>query len=1080
MFDIIKVILFFTKFVILGRLMFMEKIIRRYFERVNEAYKLGNTETAYNAPIMEMLTEFDCVARDLSGGRSGTIGENIDIKLWHAGEETSEFQPFAGVEVKKVGGIDNRAKQNILVETKAYGNVILTDNSRWEFWHLDENNKPRMYTGIRLIDYDKGILNLKEENIQLFISLVRDFMLQSPSKIQSSGKLAEYMAIHAQTIRDVIMGILKENDQGTPLINEHQQKLPMFGELYGLYRKIQAELSPELKSNDFADMYAQTIVYGLFIARYNDPTPEKFSRNEALGLLQKESALLKQFFIHITTAQNQHPTLIAVIDKLCELYKLCDLVSLLDKEESRDTIVHFYEDFLNAYDPALRRSLGVFYTPQPIVRYMVSMVDKFLYNEFGIQGGLSNNDTFEIEVPSEEYASSKRKNAVIKDTKKVTVPKVAILDPATGTGTFPAEIIRFVKEKYFPGGKSAFYEEWIEKEDGLISRLIAFEIMMTSYVVAHLKIRRTIDETLGHVSKKQLPSNIFLTNTLAPAHTDKERIEEINLFMDFSGAISDEAYHADTWKNRRPIKVVIGNPPYNGASSNPYDVSAYKTETDGITNFGERKHKLNDDYIKFFRFAEQIIQTNETGILAFISNNGYLDSPTSRGMRASLLRTFDKIYIVNLHGSSRKLEVAPDGSKDENVFNIMQGTAIFIGIKTTGSKSWSNLQYADLYGRKSYKFKQLEDENIEFEEIQIDKKMAYFLPFGNAEQDNYENGVSLSELFPTHVSGLQTNNDKAAIANSRKEIIDRIELVKNSIDNSEIDSLWKKYSTGQTAEKIKNDVLTSDGIVAPLTYRPFDERWTFYSGNSTGWIFRPREKSTMGNLLKSTPTPIGKNIGLIFGKTSRYFVSPFISNTITEVRIFSAQTDYSYIAPLYLYNEISDDWTPNINNKALSILTKNLSEEPSVIDIFDYSYGILYDLSYIKKYDEFLKRGYPRVPIPVDQLTFTKYVKAGSELRKLHLLQTEVSAELTIEQDDKQNMVIENIKFKAGVLNINKNTKLQGINEETWLYKIGGYQVLDKWFKSHKGEVFDYEKYNHISRVVAVIDETIKIQARLK
>lgn len=1057
----------------------MEKIIRKYFEQVKEAFALGNTETAYNAPIMNLLANFECQPIDTSGARARNIGENIDLKLWRIGEIASETEPFAGVEVKKIGGDDDRAKAQRLTETKQFGNIIWTDNHRWEFWHLDEHKEPKMYTGIKLIDVDVKTrsLTLAEENISLFISLVQDFMLQSPTQIKSSGKLAEYMAIHARTIRDVISGILGSNKQGLPLINDERQRTrPMFGELYGLYNKIKTELSSELKTADFADMYAQTIVYGLFIARYNDSTPENFSRNEALGLLQQESALLKQFFIHITTSQNQHPTLIAVIDKLCELYKLCDLVELLDKEESKDTIVHFYEDFLSAYDPALRKSLGVFYTPQPVVRYMVSMVDQLLINEFGITGGFSNNDTFTIEVPSEEYASSKRKNATLKNTKEITVPKVAILDPATGTGTFHAEIIKFVKEKYFSGARSAFYESYIENPEGLMSRLIGFEIMMTSYVVAHLKIRRTIDETLGHTSKKQLPSNIYLTNTLAPAHTDRERAEEINLFMDFSGAISDEAYHADTWKNRRPIKVVIGNPPYLGSSPTSYDVSSYKTETDGITNFGERKHKLNDLYIQFYRFSEEIIANNSEGVLAFISNNGFLDSPTSRGMRASLLRTFDKIYIVNLHGSARKLETAPDGGKDENVFNIMQGVSIFIGVKKSNNKEWASVNYADLYGKRISKFEILDNNHVQFEELELDRKMAYFIPFGNDDQGEYEKGIKISDIFPTFVSGLQTNNDTAAVAGTKEEIEKRVDVVKHSTTDEPIAQIWKKFSTGQTAEKIRNDVLYSEGVVAPLTYRPFDTRWTFYSGNSTGWIFRPREKRTMGHLLVKDNSPVGKNIGIIFGKTSRDFVSPFVSNTITEVRIFSAQTDYTYIAPLYLYNELSNDWTPNFNEKVLSVLTKKLSATPSAIDIFDYCYGVLYDPTYREKYNEFLKRDYPRVPVITDEATFEKYVTAGSRLRKLHLMQTDAQVELTLEPNDAKNMTIEAIKYKDGVLNINKNKQILGISEAVWNYRVGGYQVLDKWLKSHKGEVFDIDKYEHICKVVGVLAETIEVQ----
>ena len=451
-------------------------------------------------------------------------------------------------------------------------------------------------------------------------------------------------------------------------------------------------------------------------------------------------------------------------------------------------------------------------------------------------------------------------------------------------------MIRFIKETYFTGGKAAFYENYIQDEKGLLSRLIAFEIMMTSYVVAHLKMRRTIDATLGHSPDKQMPINIFLTNTLAPIRSRYEKSDQAHLFdlFDFTGAITEEAYKADTWKARRPIKVIIGNPPYLAASTNPYDISAYKKETDGITDFGERKHWLNDDYVKFFRFAEQIINKNDNGILAYVSNNGYLDNPTFRGMRGSLLRSFDKIWIVNLHGSANKKETAPDGSKDENIFEIMQGVALFIGLKTSKSTNWAKVYYADVWGNRASKLEELTKGNLEFEELKLDHKMAYFVPFGNdSEKDSYEKGISVAELFPTNVTGIVSGRDEVAIAPSREELNRRIAIVKNAAIDKSINDLWGKYSRGQSAEKIRIDIL-SDGKITPISFRPFDDRWTYYSGNSCGWILWPREKATMGHLLNEPTTPIGANIGLVFCKTSRSFFSPFVSKNIIAHRLFSA------------------------------------------------------------------------------------------------------------------------------------------------------------------------------------------------
>ena len=1065
-----------------------KSIIIDYYKSVCEAYRLGNVESSYNAPIITLFEHFGCAARDLSGERKGQTGENIDIKLWHSEEEVSETEPFAGIEVKKVGGIDKRALSQIKTEADRYGNAILTDNLEWRFWRAGD---AEMYTGLKLIEMENDKLILKEENIELFINLVEDFLLRDPTQIRSSSKLAEYMAMHARTIRSIITGILKDDGAGQPLVNDTQKKLPMFPELFGLYSRIKSDLRPLMNTREFADMYAQTIVYGLFIGRYNDITPDSFDRYEAIRFLQEESELLKHFFMHIAGSGKKHPTLEGVIDKLCALYKICNISDLLGKDEQKDTIIHFYEEFLTFYDPALRKSLGVFYTPVQAVQYLIASVDKILVEDFDIEGGLSNNEQMTVKVPCAPYQVSKNKWS---EEKNISVPRVAILDPACGTGSFGAEIIKYIKNTYFSGARSAFYENYIQQENGLLSRLIGFEIMMTSYVVAHLKIRRTIDETLGHLPNVQLPTNIFLTNTLAPAISSVERDDQMTLF-DFSAAITDEAYHADTWKARRPIKVIIGNPPYLAASKNPYDISAYKTETDGVTDFGERKHWLNDDYVKFFRFSEQIINKNNEGVLAFVSNNGYLDNPTFRGMRGSLLRSFDKIYIVNLHGSANKKETTPDGGKDENIFEIMQGVALFVGVKKTKKPTWAKVYYADIWGTREVKLDTLARGNISFSELKMDPKMAYFIPFGSSDKEAYERGVSVAELFPINVTGIVSGNDGAAIAPTKAELTRRMDIVKNAVGEKDIFDLWGRYSRGQTAERIQNDVL-SNGKITPIAFRPFDNRWTYYSGNSCGWVLWPREKSTMGHLLADPTSPIGPNIGLVFCKTSRSFFSPFVSKSIIAHRLFSAMCEITYIAPLYLRTESEmkgETWTANIEADVYDKLTQHMTEKPDPIDVFDYVYGILHDPTYCEKYKEYLCKDFPRVPVIndpshsgdvdaffVSEELYHAYVAAGQRLRKLHLLQSKAPAELTLDPNTPDDMEIGAAKYKNGVLQLNANKKIMGISQAVWEYQIGGHQVLDKWLKEHKGEMLTIDNFTHLENMVGLLSETIQIREDLE
>lgn len=1062
--------------------------VKNYYKDVCKAYRLGNVESSYNEPIMSLFNALGCACKDLSGERKGDAGENIDIKLWHSEEEVTETEPFAGIEVKKVNGIDERARRQIIIEAERYGNAILTDNKEWRFWRAGE---AEMYTGLKIMESVDNELILIEENIELFISLVEDFMLSNPTQIKSSTKLAEYMAFHAKTIRSIVAGILKDDGNGQPLINDAQRRLPIFLELCGLYNKIKSELRPLINTREFADMYAQTIVYGLFIARYNDTTLDTFDKYEAIQYLQEESELLKQFFVHIAGAGTHHPTLEGVIDKLCSLYRICDISALLDNDENKDTIIHFYEEFLAFYDPELRKSLGVFYTPVQAVQFLISMVDKALIEDLKIDGGLSNNESFSIKVPILPYRASKRSKKLI-DSKEISVPRVAILDPACGTGSFGAEIIKYVKNTYFSGAKEAFYENYILNEDGLLSRLIGFEIMMTSYVVAHLKMRRTINETLGYIPTKQVSTKIYLTNTLAKPKSDKERTELMTLF-DFSAAITDEAYYADTWKIRRPIKIVIGNPPYLAASTNPYDISAYKTETDGVTPFGEQKHWLNNDYVKFFRFAEQIINKYSEGILAYVSSNSFLDEPTFRGMRGSLLRTFDKIYIVNLHGKVN--ENKPKDIKDENIFEIREGISLFIGIKTTKKLDWAKVYYSEMWGTKKEKLDTLSHGDLAFVQLKIDQKMAYFIPFGDDDKEPYEKGVSIANLFPTNVTGIVSGNDSVSIAPSRTELINRMDIAKNAKDEKDILNLWGKFSRGQTAEKIQNDVL-SDGVVTPISFRPFDSRWTYYSGNSCGWVLWPREKSTMGHLLTEPTSPVGANIGLVFCKTSRTFFSPFVSNHIIAHRLFSAKCEITYIAPLYLHSKdelTGESWSANINENEYNKLTQYLEDKPSPIDIFDYVYGILHDPVYCVKFGEYLCRDFPRVPIInepeeernensffVSEELFSEYVSVGEKLRKLHLMETKKSAELTFEPSMPDDMTIGGVKYKKELLYINESTCIAGITKDVWEYNIGGYQVLSKWFKEHKGEKLSIDSFSHIENVVGLLSETIKLQEYLR
>ena len=1040
----------------------IKRALINYCNEVNKYYKAGNIESSFNKPVIDLIQAFGCSAHDFSGERSGITGENIDIKLWHINEDINTIPPFGAIEVKKVGGEDDRARKQIIIEAKKFGNVILTDNAVWKFYHADSE---QMYNGFKLlIKNDKNEFELDESKIDLFIATIKDFILEKPGNIRSSNRLAYYMSEYAKTIKTIVYNILKADN-----------KKAMYDELFGLYSRIKEELLPDLEIREFSDMYAQTIVYGLFIARYNDKTMGSFTRGEAIENLSKESHLLKQFFQHIATSDNLHPTLNDSIDKLCELYSLTDIKELLNQYEKKDAIVHFYEDFLTYYDLKQKKSFGAYYTPVSVVRYIVNMVDEVLINEFNINNGLANNDTITIKVKCDPYTIGTGKRQKTLTEKEIDVPKVAILDPACGTGTFGAEIIKYIKDKYFSNGNEAFYKEWLESKNGLMQRLISFEIMMTSYVIAHLKIRRMLTETLGDQElDKKLPSNIFLTNTLAEPKSILERNEQISLF-DFSGAITEEAENADQWKCRRPIQVIIGNPPYLAASKNSYDISAYKYETDGKTKLKERNPKwLNDDYVKFIRFSEQHIQNDGKGVLAFITNNGYLDNPTFRGMRASLLRTFDSIYILNLHGNSIKQEVAPDGTKDENVFDIRVGVAIIIAIKRSTKEGWGKINYAELYGTRKNKFEKLESKDIKFEEIELDEKTALFIPQRDQKiKKEYDNGISIVELFNTYSAGVVTGRDSLTIQKTKKEIEDVI----NDFSIKTQEEIKSKYDLGKdtdwTVNGAQSDIVNSEGNYQKIAYRIFDDRWTYYTGKQNGFYCRARNE-----VMKHFSIP---NLALCFTRTDkspREYSMIFVSNKITESCFLTTQTaGIATIVPLYLINNKLERVT-NFNKDYFDKLTHNLRFRPSEQDIFDYCYGILFDKNYRTRYNIFLKQDYPKVPIIENEEMLRKYVDVGTKLRKLHLMETNTEKELNIESSN-NNLLIEMVKYENETLRINKDTIITGITEEIYNYYLGGYQVIDKWLKSHKGENLTIDYFNHIKKIAGIIDETINIQKQL-
>jgi predicted helicase len=476
------------------------------------------------------------------------------------------------------------------------------------------------------------------------------------------------------------------------------------------------------------------------------------------------------------------------------------------------------------------------------------MVDKVLKEDFNISDGIASNEKIEYKHEVDPYFKGNAGKKIYRERTDV-IPKVQILDPAVGTATFLNETVKYIYENKFEKNAGA-WPSYVN--ENILPRLNGFELMMTPYTIAHLKLGMTLSELGAKKLNDRL--RIFLTNTLAEGEE-----KELPLFaFGLQKVVTEESNYASEVKNGLPVMVVIGNPPYSGVSSNETKyanslIEKYKVEPGGGQKLQERKHWLNDDYVKFIAFAEDMVTKNGKGIVAMITNNGYIDNPTFRGMRWKLASSFDKIYILNLHGNAKKREVAPDGTKDENVFDIMQGVSIMIAVKTSTSQKLANVYYSELYGLRKNKFKALNDGDINYKKINtLDSKMMYFVPKSNDGREGYERGIPLNELMPVNTTGIVTMGDNFIVAEKPEIIADRVKkLADGYYDEEKLESfgLGKNYAKYvlENQPTLKYD----DAKIVELAYRPFDKRFTYYDNKV---IWRWREK-VMRNFLGERSEP---------------------------------------------------------------------------------------------------------------------------------------------------------------------------------------------------------------------------------
>ncbi|HET8810556.1 MAG TPA: N-6 DNA methylase, partial [Flavobacteriaceae bacterium] len=654
--------------------------LQHYLDNINQRYKLGNaTEHTFRGDLQQLI-------ESLVPGISATN----EPKRQRCGAPDYILMkkdiPVGFIEAKDIGDKDlggskkTGHKEQFDRYKASLNNLIFTD---YIDFHLYRDGEFITKIAIGEIT-DKGIKALPE-NFSRFENFIKDFCSHHGQTIKSSRKLAEMMAGKARLLSDVIGKALTSDE-------ENHENSTLKDQMNAFKQILIHDITPK----GFAGVYAQTIAYGMFAARLHDPTLPTFSRHEAAELIPKSNPFLRKLFSYIAGV-DLDDRIKWIVDSLVDIFLACNVEELLKNygkaTKMEDPIIHFYETFLSEYDPKLRKARGVWYTPAPVVDFIVRAVDDILKTEFDLPQGLADTSKTNIKVNTD--IADKRSVTGYKQTEQ-KVHKVQILDPATGTGTFLTEVVKRVYKKF--EGQQGIWSNYVETH--LLPRLNGFELLMASYAMAHLQLDLLLTET-GFKPTTNQRLKVYLTNSLEEHHKDTDTL--------FANWLSSEANEANRIKRDTPVMCVIGNPPYSGISSNKGEwisnlIEDYKY-VDGI-HFKERKHWLNDDYVKFLRYGQHFVEKNGSGVLAFINPHGFLDNPTFRGMRWHLLKTFDKIYTIDLHGNSKKKETAPDGSADQNVFDIMQGVSINIFVKT-GKKKTNELGkvfHYDLFGKRDLKY----------------------------------------------------------------------------------------------------------------------------------------------------------------------------------------------------------------------------------------------------------------------------------------------------------------------------------------------------------------------------------------
>jgi predicted helicase len=991
-------------------------------------------------------------------------------------------------------------------------NWILTDYLEFR-WFV---NGEKCLTA-RLAELDsKGKLHALPDGEAQSAQLLTQFFKKEALTVGTAKDLAQRMAGITHIIRDLIIGTFG-----------HEQEKGWLHNWLAAFREV---LIPDLDEPQFADMFAQTIAYGLFAACVNTPAKEQFSRQSAAYAIPKTNPFLRKLFSEI--AGVDMPDAIAwAVDDLVNLLRQADMAEILRDfgkgKGKEDPVVHFYETFLAAYDPKMREVRGVYYTPEPVVSYIVRSIDHLLKTRFDRPKGLADENTL-------------------------------ILDPATGTATFLYFVIDQIYQK-FTKQKGA-WDSYVDKH--LLNRIFGFELLMAPYAIAHFKLARQLQDS-GYSFGSDQRLGIYLTNTLEEAAKKTEQL--------FAQWIAEEANAAAKIKSIDPILVVLGNPPYSGHSANrstevvhvekgqrylagleleqgklvPHWKIAGKKPEITVPNFigrllldyyvvdgawlDEKNPKwLQDDYVKFIRFAQWRVEKTGYGVIGYITNHSYLDNPTFRGMRQSLMQSFNEIYVYDLHGNAKKKERAPDGGKDENVFDIQQGVAILLCVKKRDDVKPCRVNHADMWGEREIfdttnggkhlvggKYHTLWEssvENTNWKELTPASPFYLFVPRDAALLSEYEKGFGINDAMPVNSVGIATARDGLTIHWTKDAAWETVQ----DFAGVPPEEARSKYHLGKDVQDWKvewaqedlKDSGPSETNLVPVLYRPFDVRFTYYTGKPSGFHCRPR-REVMAHMLAKN------NIALITSRLTKgeAFAHAQVTRNIVEVICMSPNTSNNgFVFPLYLIDtekKKKGSWSkavtmalfepssgyhtrrPNYSPAFLKGLAEKLKlpqAEPHGLpkgvtpeDIFHYAYAVFHSPTYRTRYAEFLKIDFPRLPLTSDLKLFRALAAKGAELVALHLMESKRLNNLFTTFPLKGSDEVEKVQYTDNDRRVWINPKqyFGGVPKNVWEFHIGGYQVCEKWLKDRKGRKLSYDDIQHYQKIVVALHETIRLMAEI-